>query len=367
MTQDANNTQQAQNNSQQAPANSTPDPAQQQQAQPAQAPAATATAQAPTKGQGRFTGFWNKAKSRLARIVDADPGQANTSVVAAPTDQELASRIEQLSISADTPLATIVQMLAGQTQDVAEVIESYDEHKEHAIGQAANKIGTVLGYVFPWVMAFYAGAALGFTYSNGKPFNPLQLQYAFYYIVSWAYEFCLVLLMLAIVRQFKRVKSGNKRAVGALAGVFVLFLVLAVTSASAQWILFEHVVDLHDTAQLIGALFRTLGTPLTDLTCAIGLSILHSKSLDEHLLTMQKKTDATIAINKKKIGSNLDLISAAIDVKNTLQKEEDYRKKNELANTIVNMFSESAIETIRQSLEAKTNNTGSSYRRDGYR
>ena len=285
----------------------------------------------------------------------------------APSNDALADQIQQLSIDTNTPLSTIVAMLAGQTNDVAEVIQSFDDEKEHAIGKVVSLLATILCYLLPWLIAFYAGAALGYTYSGHAPFNWLQTQTAFYYLVCWAYELGLVCLMIAMVRQFKRLKSGSRSSYATFGAILVLFVVLAITSASAQWILFEHAINPSDRAQLIGALFRTLGTPLTDLTCAVVLAVLYIKSLDQHLATLQKKTDATIAINRKKIQSRLEVFQAAMEVKNTLQKEEDYRAKNELANTIIGMFSENAIDTIRQSLDGKQNNTGSSYRRDTYR
>ncbi|HLI06503.1 MAG TPA: hypothetical protein VKV40_08045 [Ktedonobacteraceae bacterium] len=293
-------------------------------------------------------------------------GRGDLALAPTPTNQELAAQIEQLSLDASTPIATIVAMLSGETDDVAEVIESFDEEKEHPIGKIMNLVVTLLCYLAPWVLAVYAGAALGNTYA-GKPFALFNAMTAFYYFVSWAYEFILVGLMVAIVRQFKRVTGGNKRSVPTFIALLVFFLVIAVTSASAQWILFEHRINVHDQAQLIGALFRTLGTPLVDSAGAMVLAVLHIKSLEQHLYTLQKKTDAKIAINRKKLQSKIELVNAAMEVKNTLQKEEDYRQKNELANTIIGMFSEHAIEAIRDSLNGRKQDTGNSYRRDGYR
>lgn len=305
---------------------------------------------------------WFTARASKNRTATAHTSAAALATV--PTNQQLAEQLQQVALTADTPLETIVAMLTGQSHDVEEVIDSLDEDKEHPIGKAVGMVATVICYVLPWIIAFYAGSALGSTYAH-KAFNPLDFQTGFYYLVSWAYEFGLVALMIAIVRQFRRVTGG--RGIPAFVALLLLFLVLAVTSASAQWILFESRINAHDTAQLIGALFRTLGTPLTDITCAIVLGVLHVKSLDQQLAVMQKKSDAKIAINRKKMQNNLEVISAAMEVKNTLQKEEDYRNKNELANTIIGLYSENAIAVIQESLQGRNQQNGSSYRRDSMR
>ncbi len=306
------------------------------------------------------------AFSRLRGAFSQEQSGHGQALAPAPTNDALAAQIEQLSLDHNTPVSTIVAMLAGETQDVAQVVQSFDEQKEHPIGRVVNIFVTLLCYLLPWLIACYAGAALGSTYA-GRPFVLNDAMTAFYYFVSWAYEFSLVGLMVAMVRQFKRVTGGNRRSLPTFIALIILFLILAVTSASAQWILFEHRINPHDQAQLIGALFRTLGTPLTDLASAVILAVLYTITLEQHLDTLQKKTDATIAINRKKIESRLEVVSAAMEVKNMLQKEADYQQKNALANTIIGLFSEHAIDAIRDSLNGRKQDTGSSYRRDGYR
>ncbi len=327
----------------------------------------TPAAQATLPKQGRMAALAGGLLSGMGKAIKKRRAGSTLAPVASPSNEALAAEIEQVALESGTPLATIVAMLAGQTQDVEQVIATFDEEKEHAIGRVISIVATLFCYIMPWLIAFYAGSALGYTYSGHVAFDFRQTQTAFYYLVSWAYEFGLVSLMIAMVRQFKRVRGGNRRGIAMLITLLVLFLVLAVTSASAQWILFEHAINPSDRAQLIGALFRTLGTPLTDLTCAIVLAVLYAKSLEQHLDVIQKKNDATIAINRKKIQSRLEVISAAMEVKNTLQKEEDYQQKNALANTIIGLMSEHAIDAIRDSLAGKKQDTGSSFRRDTYR
>jgi hypothetical protein len=309
-----------------------------------------------------LAGVFSGIRGAFARK-QSGSGQA---LAPAPTTDALAAQIEQLSIDANTPVSTIVAMLAGETQDVAQVVQSFDEHKEHPLGKLAALIVTLLCYLLPWLIAAYAGAALGSTYA-GRPFVLNDAMTAFYYLVSWAYEFSLVGLMVAMVRQYKRLASKNKGSLVMLIVLIILFVALATASACAQWILFEHRINVHDQAQLIGALFRTLGTPLTDLASAVTLAVLYTITLEQHLDTLRKKTDATIAINRAKLQSRIETVNAALEVKNALQKEQDYQQKNELANTIIGMFSEHAIDAIRESLNGKQQNTGSSYRRDGYR
>lgn len=317
------------------------------------APAATATV-APKAGwfASRFATAkgWFASKSKSNQLVP----QGNTALERVPSNGELVTQIEQIAITSDMPLEMIVAMLSGETQDVKQVIDGFDEDKEGWFGQTIGRIVTVICYILPWIISAYAGSALGQHYS-GSPFKWDDAEIAYYYIVSWGYEFALVALMTAMVRVFKRMTNGTGRSAGAiLIGVLVLFLVLAGTSAAAQWILFEKTINMSDTSQVVGALFRTLATPLIDLVGAIVLAILHVRSLDHAIVQIEKKNDATIRINRKKIEAKLQTVTQAMEVRNQLKKEDDYSRKNDLANKIIDMFSENAIDVIKNSLEGKS-------------
>ncbi len=318
------------------------------------------TAAAPGAKSTLLSRLWQRTGGALTpRVVDAQPASA------VPTTEALAVQIEQVALDANTPVATIVQMLVGETKEVTEVIQSLDDNKERVLGRIVKAIVTVACYILPWLLAFYAGAALGYTYSGGAAFNLLHTSSAYYYIVSWGYEIILVALMIGMVTQFKRL--NGRRGLPLMITLVVLFLVLSITSASAQWILFESHINMADRSQVIGAVFRTLGTPLIDFCGAVVLAVLHIRSLEQQLETMQRKNEASIAINKKTIQNRLEVIEAAMQVKGSLQKEQYSHHKNELANAIISMFSENAIETIRDSLQGKRNQDGGSFRRDGYR
>ncbi len=282
--------------------------------------------------------------------------------------QALAARVEQFALASGTPLETIVAMLSSQSAEVKQVIASFDEDKEHVVGRGVSHLVTVLCYILPWIIAFYAGYALGSKYSGAANFDPRNLNTSYFYVVSWGYEFILCALMVGIVRQFKRVRSaGLKQASPMLIALMVCFLVLAVTSACAQWILFESHIDKTDASQLIGAVFRTAGGPLIDAAGAVVLAVLYSISLDQQLNTMQKKNSATIAMNTQNVKGQLELLEAAMQVKGKLQKEEDYQKKNDLANQLIGLFSEQAIEAVKDQLQGRRTVNGSAYRRDTYR
>ena len=288
--------------------------------------------------------------------------QSSRDLERVPSNQELVTQIETIAISSEMPLETIVAMLSGESQDVKQVIDGFEEDKEGWIGAIVGRVVTAICYILPWIISAYAGSALGQHYA-GAPFNVFDASSAYYYIVSWGYEFALVALMTAMVRVFKRMSNGTGRSAGAvLIGVLVLFLVLAGTSAAAQWVLFETNINLADSSQVIGALFRTLATPLIDLVGAIVLAILHVRSLDHAISTIEKKNEATIRINRKKIEAKLQTVTSAMEVKNMLKKEEDYAKKNELANDIMQMFSENAVNMIRANLEGKQNGSGNQSR-----
>jgi hypothetical protein len=316
------------------------------------APANTATATAKpswfSKAFAAGKAFFTPPVRQAKQGTELTPVSSNV-----PSTQDLVTEIEQIAISSDMPLETIVAMLSGETQDVKEVIDGLHEDREGWIGWILGRIVTIICYILPWIISAYAGSALGQHYAGGS-FRWNDAGVAYYYIVCWGYEFALVALMTAMVRVFKRMTNGTGRsATFMLAVVLGLFLILASTSAAAQWILFEKNINMADSSQVIGALFRTLATPLIDLVGATVLAVLHVRSLDQAIATIEKKNDATTRINRKKIEAKLHTVSQAIEVKNTLKKEEDYAKKNELANKIMEMFSENAIDMIRSHLEGK--------------
>ena len=349
-----------------------PDPAPPPAPAPANPPAPQATSTAPAPGRGRrwrraATAFWMTKRHKGGAV-------ATTSTATAPpaktqeSPEALVARVEQFALASGTPLEVIVAMLSSQSAEVNQVIASFDEDKEHIIGKGVGHVVTVLCYILPWIIGFYAGYALGYTYSGSRAFDPRQIQYAYYYAISWGYEFTLCALMVGIVRQFKRIRSaGLRSATPLLIGLIAFFLILAITSACAQWILFESHINTHDSSQIIGAVFRTAGGPLIDAAGAVVLAVLFSISLDQQLNTMQKKNSARIALNQQNVKGQLETLEAAMQVKSTLQKEEDYQKKQDLANTLIGLFSEQAIESVKDQLQGRRTVNGSAYRRDGYR
>ena len=346
--------------------NATPNPA--PNPDPAPAPPATNPAPATSPPPAKVP-RWRQAASALVRRRGRKGGAA-TPATTEESPEAIAERIEQFALESGTPLSAIVAMLSSQSAEVKTVIAGFDEDKEHVVGRGVSHLVTILCYVLPWLVAFYAGYALGYTYSGGRAFSPAlnQVQNAYYYIVSWGYEFALCALMVAVVRQFKRVRSaGVKQASPMLITLIVAFLVLAITSACAQWILFEHHINTGDPSQIIGAVFRTAGGPLIDAAGAIVLAVLYSITLDQQLNTMQKKNTATIAMNRQNVKAQLEVLEAAMQVKGTLQKEEDYQRKQELANTLIGLFSEQAIEAVKDQLQGRRTVNGSAYRRDTYR
>jgi hypothetical protein len=348
------------------PPNAAPEPEKQPDQGGAPATPAPATSPAPAK-----VPRWRQAASALVRGRKRKGGAVMlTPATTEQSPEAIAERIEQIALESGTPLSAIVAMLSSQSNEVKTVIAGFDEDKEHVVGRGVSHLVTVLCYVLPWLVAFYAGYALGFKYSGGQSFSPAlnQVQNAYYYIVSWGYEFALCGLMVAVVRQFKRIRSaGVKQASPMLIMLIVTFLVLAITSACAQWILFEHNIDTKDASQIIGAVFRTAGGPLIDAAGAIVLAVLYSITLDQQLNTMQKKNTATIAMNRQNVKAQLEVLEAAMQVKGTLQKEEDYQRKQELANTLIGLFSEQAIEAVKDQLQGRRTVNGSAYRRDTYR
>ncbi len=287
----------------------------------------------------------------------------NQRIVSAPqtTVTEQPATVGEIALDADTPIAEIVAMLAMATGDTEDVIRGIEDDKEHPAAKSIIQILIILGYVAPPVLSVLIGIAIGLQYSGGL--NNV-LGWAIF-VVCIFYELGLVWLMFAVIKVARRVMATNGKGLIGLIGLGVLYLGIAVGSAAAQWAIYESHVDLKDPPQIAGAVIRTFAVPLVDIICTIALPILTSISLDKRLAEIEKKTEATIAINKKKIAARLALITEAISTKSTLQKEKDYQAKNDLANQLINLISEKVLADARKSLDGSSSDRSS--RRDGYR
>jgi chromate transport protein ChrA len=307
--------------------------------------------------------FFSIIGARLMSWARGNPRLVNPTAPAqiAQGGQQEPENIGQMAIDADTPIASIVAMLADSTGDTEDVIAGIQDDKEHPIGQVIIQLMIILGYIAPPVLSVLIGIAVGLQYSGGLD-NVLGVAV---FIVCIFYEIGLVWLMFAIIKQARRVMSTRKGALGLIA-LIVFYLAVAVGSAAAQWAIYESRVDLTQSSQVAGAVIRTFAVPIVDTICAIALPILLHVSLDKRLAEIQKKTEATIAINKQKIAARLALIQEAIITKATLQKEKDYQSKNDMANQLIDMISQKIINDTRNSLNSgPTSGYGS--RRDGMR
>jgi len=67
---------------------------------------------------------------------------------------------------------------------------------------------------------------------------------------------------------------------------------------------------------------------------------------------LDKRNDAKIRSNQKKIQNRIQLINAAVKTKSDLQKEEDYQKKQDLANKLIDLVTAKIIRDAEKSLDA---------------
>ena len=281
-----------------------------------------------------------------------------------PGTPDLSEQVQvgDLLIHAEMSVGELVAVLSEAKGDDEEVISSFEEDAEHPAGVAIRNFWITFFYVVPPVAALVIGVAIGANFA-GK--NWFTFQGAAILIMCVIFEAVPVLLMLATAKLISRVMSGVRRSLGSALLTGTFFVVIALGSAAAQWTLLEGKVNMSDLLAVVGAGIRTFALPLAEIAGAIALPILRRKSLDEHLATIKKKNDAKIAINTQRIKSKLDVISAAITTKSTLQKEEDYQKKQHLANRLIDLVTEKIIRDTERSLgEEKKSGSSYGYRRD---
>lgn len=320
--------------------------------------------QAPTpQKQGNF--FTNFLTSLITREVvnNGLVGKGNQQLPAPTITQELT--VNDIVIHAGMSIGDLVNVLSEAKGDDEEVINSFEEDAEHPAGNAVRNAMITFFYIVPALAALGVGVAVGVRFAG---VDWLSLNGLAILTLCIVFEAIPVLLMLATAKLISRVLAGVKRSLGGAVACAFLFIVIALGSSLAQWVLFEGKVNYADFAQFAGAIIRTLALPLAEITAAIALPILRRKSLDEHLAVIKKKNDAKIAINQLKIKSKLDVISAAMTTKSDLQKEEDYQKKLELANKLIDLVTGKVIKDTEKSINGDVPQTNDrSYRRDGVR
>jgi hypothetical protein len=270
--------------------------------------------------------------------------------------------IAEIAIHAGMTVGELVTVLSQATGDDEEVINSFEEDAEHPAGVAVRNTWITFFYVVPPIAALAIGLAVGVNFAGDKW---LSFQGIAIMIMCVIFEAVPVLLMLATAKLISNVMSGVRKALGSAIVTGLFFVIIALGSSAAQWTLFEGKVDMTDFVALTGAGIRTFALPLAEIAGAIALPILRRKSLDEHLATIKKKSDAKIAINTTRIKSRLDVISAAMRTKADLQKEDDYQKKNDLANRLIDLVTGKIIKDAERSMNEDSSSNG--YRRDGYR
>ncbi|GCE04240.1 hypothetical protein KDAU_15690 [Dictyobacter aurantiacus] len=277
-------------------------------------------------------------------------------------DEEKPSEIEQLAINAEMSVGELVNVLSRATGDDQEVIDSFEDDAEHPAGSAVRNFFIAFFYAVPAIAALIIGAAVGADFAGGFTWAAAPVIF-----LCVLFESIPVILMLATSRLISRVMSGVRKALGGAVVIGLLFIIVALGSAAAQWILFAN-ADLTKTPVLIGAIVRTFALPLAEIAAAIALPILRKKNLDEHLAVLKKKNDAKITMNRVRIQNELDTINAAIKTKSDLQKEQDYQKKQDLANRLIDLVTGKIIKDAEKSLnDDQSQDYGNSYRRDSRR
>ena len=274
-----------------------------------------------------------------------------------PTPEEV--KVGDITIAADMSIGELVKVLSNAKGDDEEVINSFEEDAEHPAGNAIRNAWITFFYTVPPISALGIGTAVGIQFAGN---DWLSIRGIAIIMMCLVFEAVPVLLMLATSKLISRVMAGVWRSIPGALLTGILFVAVALGSAVAQWVLFEGRINLKDFAQFAGAIMRTFALPLAEIAAAIALPILRRKSLDEHLATIKKKNDAKIAINTQRISSQLDVINAAITTKSTLQKEEDYQKKQDLANRLIDLVTEKVIKDAEQSLNDGDGANSSSYR-----
>jgi hypothetical protein len=270
------------------------------------------------------------------------------------TDQ---SSVEEMAISAGMSVGELVRFLASTNKEDDAVIDSFNDENEHPIGTAMHHFWTAVFYLAPPVVAMVVGWYVGLNF-GGTPATIM---------LCLLFEAIPIVLMLATAKQLSRALSGVRSAWLGVSIIGMFFLLIAVGSSIAQWTLFEGRINTHDFAQLVGAIVRTFTLPLAEIVASVALPFLRKKSLDSHLHILGKRNDAKIQSNQKKIQNRIQLINAAIKTKSDLQKEEDYQKKQDLANKLIDLVTAKIIRDAEKSLDASPAPSNNSYRRDGYR
>jgi hypothetical protein len=271
------------------------------------------------------------------------------------------SEVERLAISAEMTVGELVDVLSRATGDDQEVIDSFEDDAEHWSGSMVRNTFIVFFYLVPASAAMLIGVSVGIDFAGGV----ISLMAIPLITLCVVFEAIPIILMLATSKLISRVIAGLRRSLPGALFIGFLFVLTAIGSAAAQWILFEH-ADLATPAAMIGAVIRVFALPLAEIAAAIALPILRKKSLGEHINVLKRKNDAKIAMNRQRIANELETINAAIRTKSDLQKEQDYQKKQDLANRLIDLIAAKVLKDAEKSLHDKGETTAASSSRSSY-
>src|SRR5258707_13778582 len=122
-----------------------------------------------------------------------------------------------------------------RTEQFRQVVNSFDEDKQTKLAAIVSWFFTVLAYLAPLILGFYAGAAVGDTVSSAT-FTLAHATNVFYHLISIMLELSIPMLGYAVAVAFKRA-AKDRTQVPMCAILLVLFLVLAIGNALAQDVL----------------------------------------------------------------------------------------------------------------------------------
>lgn len=250
---------------------------------------------------------------------------------------------------------------AARTEQFSRIVSSFDEDRQDKLAWLVGKFFTVLAYLLPPLLGWYAGLALGDVLSG--PFTFARASSVFLHLVSVSLELAVPMIGYAVASTFKRA-AKDRAQITKCATLLLVFLGVAVGSAISQQVLLYNSLPMATFGQQVSVWFRSFGPSVVDMLSAIFLSVVGVKNLKKYLADQREKIHAVREVSLVHIEMDKTSLQAAIDQQSALQDMKSKSKRADTWNKIEEMQSEAMIEQARRNMGG--DNGGSGYRRSRY-
>ncbi len=311
-----------------------------------------------------INGFMETPQTDTTTSKEIAPVQDTTPTAQEPENGVVSGKFVEDKSAMGPATSVNISEAFNHTNNFRKVVESFDEDRQTRLEWVVGKLFNFIAYIFPSVIAYIVGMAIGDGFSNR--FNLADTFNLYAHAVSVGIEIGLVMLMLGTVIVFRRALKDRSQ-IGLFIGLAVLFIVLSVLNSFAQLFLLEkHIaVDIHNLVPFVAVVFRSFASTIIDIICALYLGVTGARSLKKYLQDKKAQIEAVRDVNQVEIEMGQTRMKAAMDMQSAMMDMASKAQRASTWNEIEALQSKQMIEQAKRNMR-QAGDEGGSYRRSRY-